>query len=74
MIKKEIYDLFIEYLVPIMDDLEHPKLIEEQKQNMDASSYEENVNQEFKIPSIEKTIDRNAKTEKWPTSIKESLN
>ena len=25
--KKEIYELFIEYLVPIMDDLDHPSFI-----------------------------------------------
>ena len=38
--KKEIDDLFIEYLVPIMEDLDHPVLIEERKQNIDAAVYE----------------------------------
>ena len=37
---KEIYDLFIEYLVPIMENLDHPALIEEWKQNIDAADYE----------------------------------
>ena len=26
--EKEIYDLFLEYLVPVMEDIEHPALIE----------------------------------------------
>ena len=42
--------------------------------NVDAAAYENNLNQDVKIPSIKKKIDRNNKTEYWPTSIKESLN
>ena len=57
-----------------MDDLDHPVLIKELKQNLDAAAYEKNLNQDVKIPSIKKKIDRNNKTEYWPTSIKESLN
>ena len=38
--QKEIYDLFIEYLVPTMEDIDHPALIEERKQNLDADTYE----------------------------------
>ena len=56
-----------------MDDLDHPVLIKELKQNLDAAAYEKNLNQDVKIPSIKKKIDRNNKTEYWPTSIKESL-
>ena len=37
--QKEIYDIFIEYLVPIVDNLDHPSLIEERKQNIDATTY-----------------------------------
>ena len=37
--QKEIYDLFIEQLVPIMDDTDHPELIWEWKQNLDAYAY-----------------------------------
>ena len=57
-----------------MDDLDHTALIEEWKQNVDAAAYENNLNQDVKIPSIKKKIDRNNKPEYWPTSIKESLN
>ena len=32
-------DLFIEYLVPIMADIDHAALIEEWKQNIDAATY-----------------------------------
>ena len=38
--QKEIYDLFIEYLVPITYDLDHPALIKEFKQNLDSAAYE----------------------------------
>ena len=38
--QKGIYKLFIEYLVPIMDDIDHPALIEEWKQKFDAAAYE----------------------------------
>ena len=38
--KREIDELFIEYLVTIMEDLDHPMLIEECKQNIDAAAYE----------------------------------
>ena len=48
--KKEIDELFIEYLVPIMGDLDHPALIKERKQNLDAAPYEKNLNQYVKIP------------------------
>ena len=37
--QEEIYDLFIEYLVSIMNDIDHPALIEEWKQNIDAADY-----------------------------------
>ena len=71
---KEIYDLFIDYIVPIIEDLDHPALIEEFKQNIDAAAYENNLNKDVNIPSIKKKIDRNNKTEYWPTSKKESIN
>ena len=37
---KEIDNLFLEYLVTVMKDLEHPALIEERIQNIDAAAYE----------------------------------
>ena len=69
-----IYELFIDHLVPIMGDLDHPDFIEERKQNLDAAAYEKNLNQDVKIPSIKENIDCNNKTEYWPKSIEESLN
>ena len=53
-----------------MDNIDHPALIEELKQNLDAAADEKNINHDVKIPSINKKIDRNDKTEYWPTSIK----
>ena len=40
--EKEIDYLFLGYLIPVMEDLGHPALIEEFKQNMDAAVYEKN--------------------------------
>ena len=67
--KGEIDDLFIEYLVPVMDYFYHTALIEEWKQNIDAAAYEKNLNQDAKIPSIKKNY-CNEKTENLPTIIK----
>ena len=72
--QKEIDNLFIEYIFPIMGNLDHPALIKELKQNIDADAYEEKINQDVKLPSKKKIIDRYDKTEYCPTSIKEGLN
>ena len=71
---KEIYDLFIEYSVPIMDDIDHTELIKECEQNIDVYAYENNLNQYEKIPSIRKTINRYNRNEFLPAIINESLN
>ena len=34
-----------------MDDINHPAIIEEWKQNLDAASYEKQLNQYVKLPS-----------------------
>ena len=41
--EKEVYYLFPEYLVPVMDNIEHPALIEEWEQNIDANDYEKSI-------------------------------
>ena len=38
--QKEIDELFIEYIVTIVEDLYHPALIEDWKQNINAAAYE----------------------------------
>ena len=48
-----------------MDDLDHPALIEEWKQNFDAAAYEKNIYKDEKLISIKKTIDSNDKAEYW---------
>ena len=68
--QEEINDHFIEYLFLIMDNLDHPVLIEEWGGNVHADAYEKNLNQDVKIPSTKETIDCYDKTEKWPTSKK----
>ena len=72
--QKERDDFFLEYLVPVMEYLEHLAFIEEWIQNLDTAAYEKNINRDVRISSIKKQIDRNEKTENWQTIIKESLN
>ena len=52
--QKEIYDIFIQYLVPTMDNIEHLTLIEEWKENIDTAAYEKNLYRDVNIPSIRK--------------------
>ena len=51
---KEIHESFIEYLVNNLVDLDHPVLIEERKQDIDADAYEKNLYKDVKLPSIKK--------------------
>ena len=53
-IKKEKNDHFIEYLVPVMEDIDNPALIEKRKQNIYAADYEKQLNQDIKLPSKNK--------------------
>ena len=59
----------MENLSPVMKDLEHPALIKERIQNLDDAAYKNNLNQDDKLPSTKKKIDRNYKTDCWPKSI-----
>ena len=48
--EKGIYDLFLEYLVPVTNNIEHPALIEEWRQNIDASAYEKYLYKDVRLP------------------------
>ena len=37
---------------------------------LDAAGYEKNLYKDVKLPQIKRKIDRDDKTEYWPTSIK----
>ena len=63
-------NFFTEYLVPVMKYIDHPALIEEWKQNIDAATYEKNLKQDVNLLSIKTHIDRNDKSGYWPTSVK----
>ena len=45
-------------------------MIEEWKQNIDATAYEKTLNQYLKLTSKKKKLDRLDSIEYWPTSIK----
>ena len=40
----EIDELFDEYHIPLLNDIDHPALIEEWKRNIDAAAYEKYLN------------------------------
>ena len=71
--QKEINEFFGKYHFPLIDYLDHPALIEEWKQNIDAAAYEKYLNRDLKLPSKEK-VDRHDNIDYCPTIIKESLN
>ena len=62
------------YLVPFTEDIEHPALIEELMQNLDATAYENNIHKYENLQSMKKKIDHNYKKECWPKIIMKSLN
>ena len=60
--QKEIDDLFLEYLAPVIEYLEHPALIEEWIQkHLDAAAYKKNLHKDEKLPSMKNKTDRNIK-------------
>ena len=65
--------MFLEYLVPVIEDIEYPVLIEYWIQNSDASAYKEST-QRCKVTINEEEIYRNYETEFLTESIMESLN
>ena len=67
-------DFFLEYLVPVIEDIENTVLIEEWIRNIYADTYEKNLIKDEKLPSIKNKIDCNDKTEYRPKSIMGSLN
>ena len=61
--------MFLEYLVLVMENIEHPTLIKERIQNIDAAAYEIDLYKDEKLPLIKNKIDHNAKTEFCPKII-----
>ena len=57
--QKEIDLFFWEHLAPVIKYFEPPELIKEWIQNIYADAYKKNLNQDEKLPSIKKKIDRN---------------
>ena len=44
MIKKDIIiNIFIQYVVPLIKEINHPELLQEWRLNIDASEYERNI-------------------------------
>ena len=52
-----------------MENIEHPTLIKERIQNIDAAAYEKDLYKDEKLPLIKNKIDHNAKTEFCPKII-----
>ena len=65
--EREIDYLFLEHLVPVIDDIDHPIFIEELKENIDAAAHEEVYTKLISYHQLRKK-DRNDKTKYWLTS------
>ena len=61
--QKEIDDSFIKYLVPVMEDIENPELIEEWIKILMLLLMKKYLYKDEKLSSLQKKIDRNDKTE-----------
>ena len=52
--EKEMYELFDEYHIPLLKDIDHPELIQQWRRNLDAAAYEKDLNKGIKIPPKKK--------------------
>ena len=59
---KEIDYLFLEYLVPVMDDILPSCVNRIMDKNLDTAAYEKNLHKDVKLQSINNKIDFNDKT------------
>ena len=54
--QKKVNEIFYQYHINLLNDLDHPALVEEWKKNIDADTYENNSNQGVKLPSKKKNV------------------
>ena len=66
-------NIFSAYVAPLLKDIKNPKLIQEQKLNLDAEAYEKYVDAYMSKPSDEKESDHHDGDFYWPTSIKDTI-
>ena len=52
--EESIHNTFIAYVEPLLDNINHPTLAEEQKLNLDAATYEKQLD-----AKVNKTLDKN---------------
>ena len=57
----------------MLDDINHPELIQEWKLNLDATVYEKNIDANVNKNSAKKEIDCHDSDLYWPTSIKDTI-
>ena len=53
--RETIINIFIEYVEPLLKDINHPEFLQEWKLNLDAAEYENNIEANLYKPS-EKSI------------------
>ena len=70
--KDMIINIFSEYVEPMLKVINHAVLLQERKQNTDATEYERNIGANLYKPSEEKN--RHDSDLYWPTSIKYTIN
>ena len=57
MIKRKfINNTFIKYVEPLLDDINHPELIQERKLNLDSAAYEKKIDANVHKTSAKKEM------------------
>ena len=62
-----IINIFSEYVVSLLKDINHPELLQEQKLNIDTTEYERNIDANMSKPS--EKMDRHNRDLYRPTTI-----
>ena len=68
-----IINIFSAYVVPMLKDINHPALLQEQKLNLNAEAYEINIDANMSKPYDKIEIDLHNSNLYWPTSIKDTI-
>ena len=68
-----IINIFIAYVLPLIQGINHPALLQEWRLNIDAAEYEQNIDANLYKPSKKKKFNCHDSEDYWPTSIKEKI-
>ena len=68
-----IINIFIAYVLPLIQGINHPALLQEWRLNIDAAEYEQNIDANLYKPSEKKKFNCHDSDYYWPTPIKQTI-